>query len=91
MALNFEDSDLKLRHWKNKIIPSVDLYVIQYRLAVPFFSFECKPSHNSLFRGVNQLSGAMLMAHEILTSLNVDISTHTFGLIQYHNVAYTFI
>lgn len=71
-------------------MPSVDLFVTS-KLAVPFFIFESKSNAGNLRTAENQMATAMVQAHDILCSLDVQASLYILGMVQCALIAYPYV
>lgn len=76
---------MKLRQWQDKSIPPVDAFVYT-KFPMPFLILESKSARGSIGTAENQLANAMIKAHDILCSLNVQDRLYVLGMVQvqYH-------
>ena len=79
-----------LRQYKDNSVPSVDAFVTS-ALAVPFLIFESRSSDGSLRRAENQMTNAMIKAHDILCSLRLQDDLPIFGMIQIHFAIHLYV
>lgn len=76
------DFDRMTDTYKFHSVPAVDLFVRAKRLAFPFFICEFTSEHGSVRTAVNQLANSMVMAHDILCSLDAQDDLYILGLVQ---------
>ena len=77
--------------YKFHSIPAVDLFVYPSNLAFPFFICETKSDHGSRWTAENQMANAMVMAHDILCSLNAQDDLYVLGLVQIADMLSSYI
>lgn len=71
----------QLKGWKDKSIPSVDAFVTP-KLATPFLMLQSKSNAGSKRTAENQLANAVIKAHDILCSLNLQDQLYVLGMVQ---------
>lgn len=71
----------QLKKWKDKSIPSVDAFVTP-KLTMPFLIVESKSNAGSKRTAENQLANAVIKAHDILCSLNLQDQLYVLGMVQ---------